>query len=166
MKNQKSPEVTKQIAKDFAYLKKAVKELFDEDLCTFDKKDNMIIFPAGFIALNENKKNVEWGLSIDHFWIDSPEEDEENTYYGHQMIFYFISDISKKVNVHAYEGLYTVFNDDGICVGSIFGSEIEKYMEENEVDFSIAKNVLSNKLIVKFEEQEEEEKEQENKVEK
>jgi len=46
------------------------------------------------------------------------------------------------------EGFYTVFNDQQICVGSLFTSEIEQYSEENKLDYSISKNILTQKMIL------------------
>jgi hypothetical protein len=123
---------TKQeITKEFNAIKKIIRDYFEEDFCTFDKKDNYIDFPAGNISLTELK-----GKQV--------------LYYDSQYLFTLLNSLNKKLpqNIEIFEGFYLVFTEDHKYVDMLWQSEIRKYMDENNVDFDIAKNILTNKIVV------------------
>lgn len=145
---------TKQeITKEFNAIKKIIRDYFEEDFCTFDKKDNYIDFPAGNISLTELKGKQVWALSFDHTWlrgIEVSESCEKDLYYDSQYLFTLLNSLNKKLpqNIEIFEGFYLVFAEEGPFIDMLWQSDIRKYMDENNVDFDIAKNILTNKIIV------------------
>ena len=144
---------TKQeITKEFNLIKKVIKEYFVEDSCTFDKKDNFIDFPAGNVSLTILKKKQVWALSFDHTWlrgINVSESCEKDLYYDSQYLFTLLNSLNKKLpqNIEIFEGFYLVFTEEDKYVDMLWHSDIKKYIDENNVDFDIAKNILTNKII-------------------
>lgn len=147
-----SPELTKKLSKEFDIIKRIIKKFFDEELCGFYKRDKYMDFPAGNIVYAPERSH--WGFSADYEWLLHWGEDEESVYYKIQMLFCFITQLNKNIkNFEIYEGFYNIFNEDGYFADMLWASQIEEYKEENDVPFDIAKNILTQRIIVEFEEE-------------
>ena len=151
-----NPELTKKLSKEFDIIKKIVKEFFDENCCDFYKKDKLMFFLEGNICYDFEQN--QWGLSVDHTWLFHWNDDIEDLYYRIQHIFCFITKVTKNVeNFAMYEGYFTILNSyDNYC-GTLWNSEIEKYEQDNELPWEVAKNVLTQQIIIEKEDAEKEE---------
>lgn len=143
-----------QLTKEFKIIKKIVQEYFNTDFSAFNKRDNIIGFPAGTITYEED--NNHWALSTDYEWLLHYDLLEKESEQINKMQYYFdfISKLSKLISsLEIYEGYYSVFTDKNICAGSLWLSNIEKYMKENKMEFEVAKNILYQKMILEYEEE-------------
>jgi hypothetical protein len=124
--------------KDMKVIKNVLLDFFDEENIFID--DNMILFPAGTFSL---EKKIGWTFSFDGtFCIEALDM---------QCVIILLNMLyAKNFKISIFEWFYNVFNEEGICAGTIFNSDIEAKAEELGIDYYDAKAICEGKMIDDF----------------
>jgi hypothetical protein len=128
-------------------IKKAITKIFFKEYVRVDKKFCTITFPLGDFVEDDSK----WMFDIECSKSDSEENDIQNQI----ILFYIIRDVVKFIpNLEFGMGHYLVFNNDNICAGVLFNENIYEYMKNNDIEnYTIAKNILENKMILDYQDE-------------
>jgi len=128
-------------------LKKIMNKYFIKDFVGSYAKYGTAWCPLGmFIHIEDDL----WFFSVEYNWI---EPIEEMTVDYFMILQYMLKDVIKIIpNLEFSSGDYCIFDDDGNYVGNLQNDDILKHMKENELEYSVAKQILTQKLILEFEE--------------
>lgn len=137
----------KQMTKELRQIAKIFNKIFGKDMYELDIRNKVIFSPIGSIIFS-GESNA-WGFGINYNWVFETQNENvqvDQLYYAMLLVM----DIKKEFpDLVLFDGHYEVWDDEyEMYAGTLSLSEIEKYAKENEIDWEIAKNVLTQKEIV------------------
>ena len=116
---------------DLIVIQSVLEEFFEKQHILYDKNEQIFDFPAGTIIFEDDM----WKISYDYSYTTEPTYLVMATIIG--KVF-----AEEDVDFEIYEGYYTVFNDHGICIDTIWDSAIWYYVAEHEIEYMKAKDIL------------------------
>lgn len=149
MKKEQKIDNYKKYVKD---IEKILLKFFVKDYVSFDKERKVIWFPLGCISFTD----TSIAYCLDYHSI-SPNAEHSLNYQSivnntlNQVV---LINLARKISELKVDyGYFTVFNNDKVFVGLLFNDVIKEYTEKNkDVEFSIARTLLEQKMILEFEE--------------
>ena len=136
-----------QLTKELRQIAKIFKKLLGSDMYCLDVKNKIITSPIGYVRFDENDNC--WAFNYNYNWV-LEEEKEFDKVDSIWFATWLVSSIKAEFNsLIMYDGYYDVYDDEiEMTAGMLFYGEVQSYAEENKIDFDIARNVLTQKLIL------------------
>ena len=137
-------------SKQITKVKKILTKYFVKDYIEVDRKLGIVSCPLGSVVFDPDGNIV---FTLDFTYVFR----ENNTFETIDNIILpmiIIKDcINESIDIEMAAGHFTIFDEDGIHSGILPVESIYEYAKEHEVDFDIAKNILSQQLILESEEE-------------
>lgn len=124
--------------KDAKIIKGVLKKFFnaeDCDMVDVNTELELINFGLGTMFIENNK----WGISFDYTVVNM---------FDLVLCLNIVSSLDKKnIFPNIYGEYHTIYNDDEICVGTVFAEDIDKHIKKFGVGYADALSILASRLI-------------------
>jgi hypothetical protein len=145
MPNKTNTKSKLQLNKELRQIAKIFDKIIGEDSYYIDFKDKLLSSYIGYIRFDEEEKC--WAFSYNYSWFyESEKERIDQIWYATELI--------SKIRLQfpdfiMYDGHYDIFDDEyEIPAGMLFLSEIESYAKKEEIDWDIARNIMTQRIIL------------------
>jgi hypothetical protein len=120
---------------DLVVIQSVLEEFFEKEFIVYDKNEQTFDCPAGTILFEDDL----WKISYDYSYTTEPHYLVMATIIG--KVF-----AEEDIDFEVYEGYYTICNDQGICINTLWDSDVWYYASEHEIEYLKAKDILIEQM--------------------